>query len=157
MQQNFCPAGPATGMTHMHLHMPLKRLKLGSFPELLNLSGGRSESIIFLLVADFTMYEVLQTFTTLNLFSFPDSFHYYFQTLTPHMQSVAAKEIDENNGSGSTKSYSRTSSSSGDQEQGSFSLDLWKKAFGDSFERLCPVRAGGHECGCLPMLARLVN
>lgn len=71
------------------------------------------------------------------------------------MQSVAAKAIDNDISSGSVKSYTRTSSSC-DQEQGSISLDLWKKAFRDACERLCPVRAGGHDCGCLPVLARLV-
>lgn len=44
----------------------------------------------------------------------------------------------------------------GDQEQGNFSIELWTKAFKGACERLCPVRAGGHECGCLPLLARLV-
>lgn len=43
-----------------------------------------------------------------------------------------------------------------DQLQGSFSIDLWKDAFEDASKRLCPVRAGGHECGCLPVLARRV-
>ena len=71
------------------------------------------------------------------------------------MQSVDATETDKENGTGSTKCYNRTFSS-GDQEQGSFSLDLWKNAFRGSSERLCPVRAAGHECGCLSMLARLV-
>ncbi|XP_015893735.3 uncharacterized protein LOC107427853 [Ziziphus jujuba] len=79
----------------------------------------------------------------------------WWQTLTPHMQSVPAKVIDKDIDSGSVKSYSRSSSSC-DQEQGSMSLDLWKKAFKDAYERLCPVRAGGHDCGCLPELARLV-
>lgn len=45
----------------------------------------------------------------------------------------------------------------GDQQQGSFSVNLWKSAFHDAFTRLCPVRAGGHECGCLPVLARMVG
>lgn len=45
----------------------------------------------------------------------------------------------------------------GDQQQGSFSVDLWRNAFQDAFRRLCPVRAGGHECGCLPVLARMVG
>ncbi|XP_050379439.1 uncharacterized protein LOC126796743 [Argentina anserina] len=78
----------------------------------------------------------------------------WWQTLTPYMQSVAAKAADESISSGSRKNY-RTSSSV-DQEQSDFSLDLWKKAFKDACERLCPVRAGGHECGCLPLLSRLV-
>lgn len=77
------------------------------------------------------------------------------QTLTPHMQSAAAKAIYISSSSGSKKNYSRMPSS-GDQEQGNFSLDLWKKAFKDACERLCPLRAGGHQCGCLPVLSRLV-
>lgn len=44
----------------------------------------------------------------------------------------------------------------GDQNQGSFSVNLWKNAFQEASQRLCPVRAGGHQCGCLPVLARMV-
>lgn len=77
------------------------------------------------------------------------------QTLTPHMQSADRKEIDRGMGSGSSKSYGRVSSSS-DEDQMNFSLDHWKKAFKDACERLCPVRAAGHECGCLRLLSRLV-
>lgn len=79
----------------------------------------------------------------------------WWQTLTPHMQSSAAQMIDKVVDSGVRKKY-RRSSSSGDQEQVNFSLELWKKAFKDACERLCPVRAGGHECGCLPVLAKLI-
>ncbi|VAI33803.1 unnamed protein product [Triticum turgidum subsp. durum] len=32
----------------------------------------------------------------------------------------------------------------------------WQTAFCDVFSRICPLRAGGHECGCLPVLAKLV-
>ncbi|CAH1432287.1 unnamed protein product [Lactuca virosa] len=39
---------------------------------------------------------------------------------------------------------------------GDFSINLWQNAFHDAFKRLCPVRARGHECGCLPFLARMV-
>ncbi|KAI9087418.1 hypothetical protein K1719_030558 [Acacia pycnantha] len=73
----------------------------------------------------------------------------WWQTLTPHMQSAAAKS------SSSRKAYGRRHSL-GDQEQGSFSIDLWKRSFKDACERLCPLRAGGHGCGCLPVIARLV-
>ncbi|CAH2055396.1 unnamed protein product [Thlaspi arvense] len=59
----------------------------------------------------------------------------WWQTLTPRMQSSAA----------STK-----------RNSGDFSLELWKKAFRDAHERLCPLRASGHECGCLPVPARLI-
>ncbi|XP_057982168.1 uncharacterized protein LOC131167383 [Malania oleifera] len=79
----------------------------------------------------------------------------WWQTLTPHMQSTAAKAIDRGPGTSSGKTCRRMPCSA-DQEQGNFSLDLWKKAFKDACERLCPVRAGGHECGCLPALTRLI-
>ncbi|KAL6994459.1 hypothetical protein U1Q18_043552 [Sarracenia purpurea var. burkii] len=79
----------------------------------------------------------------------------WWQTLTPHMQPAAAKAISTSMASDMSKTYRRTSSSV-DEEQANFSLELWKKAFKDAFERLCPVRAGGHECGCLPVLARLI-
>lgn len=45
----------------------------------------------------------------------------------------------------------------GGQQHGNFSIDLWKTAFGDAFSRICPLRASGHECGCLPVLAKLVS
>ncbi|TKY51914.1 hypothetical protein E2542_SST23434 [Spatholobus suberectus] len=73
----------------------------------------------------------------------------WWQTLTPYMQSAATKS------SSSRKAYERRYHI-GDQDQGSFSIDLWKRAFKDACERLCPLRAGGHECGCLPLIARLV-
>ncbi|KAL3526304.1 hypothetical protein ACH5RR_010960 [Cinchona calisaya] len=79
----------------------------------------------------------------------------WWQTLTPHMQSDAAKAIHRGIFLDSNKKYRRTSSSD-DQEQGAFSLELWKMAFRDACERICPVRAEGHECGCLPILSRLV-
>lgn len=78
----------------------------------------------------------------------------WWQTLTPHMQSAAAKAINTDSFVDG-KTYRRTSSS-GDQDQVNISLELWRKAFRDACERLCPVRAGGHECGCLPVLARLI-
>ncbi|PSR87496.1 Myosin-H heavy chain like [Actinidia chinensis var. chinensis] len=79
----------------------------------------------------------------------------WWQTLTPHMQSTAAKAIHTGLASGAHKTYQRTSSS-GDQDQVNVSLELWKKAFKDACERLCPVRAAGHDCGCLPVLARMI-
>lgn len=79
----------------------------------------------------------------------------WWQTMTPHMQSAAAKTSARVASSSLKKAYGQTHCL-GDLEQGSFSVDLWKKAFQDACERLCPIRAGGHECGCLPVLARLV-
>lgn len=80
---------------------------------------------------------------------------FLLQTFTPHMQSGAAKAIRGSMDSDSSKLYRRTSSSI-DQQQGNFSLELWKMAFRDACERICPVRAGGHNCGCLPVLSKLV-
>ncbi|KAL5975981.1 hypothetical protein ACLOJK_020310 [Asimina triloba] len=74
----------------------------------------------------------------------------WWQTLTPHMQSPVEDLYI-------VKSIGRLMGPAlGDQQQGSFSINLWKSAFIDAFQRLCPVRAGGHECGCLPVLARMV-
>ncbi|KAJ8767739.1 hypothetical protein K2173_020679 [Erythroxylum novogranatense] len=68
----------------------------------------------------------------------------WWQTLAPNMQSAATMN-----------NLGRTSNP-GDEDQVNFSQDLWEKAFKDACERLCPVRAGGHECGCLLALARLI-
>nr|GMD95321.1 Metal-response element-binding transcription factor 2 like [Ipomoea batatas] len=77
----------------------------------------------------------------------------WWQTLTPHMQSSVAKTSDKSMISNSKKGRKP---GLGDQEQGNFSIELWKNAFKDACERLCPVRAGGHECGCLSLLAKLI-
>ncbi|MCE3050801.1 hypothetical protein HAX54_048198 [Datura stramonium] len=79
----------------------------------------------------------------------------WWQTLTPHMQSGAAKEIRESMNSLKTNVYRRTTSSDS-EVHGSYSSELWKKAFKDACERICPVRAGGHECGCLRFLSKLI-
>ncbi|XP_060191746.1 uncharacterized protein LOC132621478 [Lycium barbarum] len=79
----------------------------------------------------------------------------WWQTLTPHMQSGAAKEIRESMNSLISKVYRRTASSD-NEERGSYSSQLWKKAFKDACERICPVRAGGHECGCMHFLPKLI-
>ncbi|XP_074294605.1 uncharacterized protein LOC141622466 [Silene latifolia] len=79
----------------------------------------------------------------------------WWQTLTPHMQSSATKMVDREMDSNCKKNFRRTSSSA-HQEQVNLSLELWKRAFKDACERLCPVRSAGHECGCLPVLAKLI-
>ncbi|XP_050891920.1 uncharacterized protein LOC127097464 isoform X7 [Lathyrus oleraceus] len=73
----------------------------------------------------------------------------WWQTLTPYMQSAAAKS------SSSRKTYAKRYTI-GDQDQGNFSIDLWKRAFKDACERLCPLRGGGLECGCLHLISRMV-
>lgn len=77
------------------------------------------------------------------------------QTLTPHMQTAVAKSGEKSKDT-STKKSSANRYGLGDQDQGNFSIELWKKAFRDTCERLCPIRAEGHECGCLSSTARLV-
>ncbi|WVZ26168.1 hypothetical protein V8G54_004712 [Vigna mungo] len=64
----------------------------------------------------------------------------WWQALTPYMQSPV--------GDSSNKSIGKlVGPALGDQNQGNFSINLWRNAFQDAFQRLCPVRAGGHECG----------
>ncbi|KAK9069217.1 hypothetical protein SSX86_013333 [Deinandra increscens subsp. villosa] len=74
----------------------------------------------------------------------------WWQTLTPKMQSLG----DDTNANQSIGKL--LGPTSGNQQQGNFSINLWRIAFHDAFKRLCPVRAGGHDCGCLPVLARMV-
>ncbi|KAK4346630.1 hypothetical protein RND71_032969 [Anisodus tanguticus] len=78
----------------------------------------------------------------------------WWQALTPHMQFGTAK-TSKNRGSRMRKTYG-SRHSLGDQEQGKFSVKLWKRALKDACERLCPLRATGHKCGCLPVLPKLV-
>ncbi|KAL7097978.1 hypothetical protein ACP275_10G176600 [Erythranthe tilingii] len=74
----------------------------------------------------------------------------WWQTLTPNMQSPDGDSI-------TNKGAERLLGPAlGDHKQGNFSINLWKNAFHDALKRLCPVRAGGHGCGCLPVLARKV-
>ncbi|KAK6149187.1 hypothetical protein DH2020_016712 [Rehmannia glutinosa] len=74
----------------------------------------------------------------------------WWQTLTPNMQSPVGDST-------TNKGVERLLGPAlGDLKQGNFSINLWKNAFHDALKRLCPVRAGGHECGCLPVLARKV-
>lgn len=78
----------------------------------------------------------------------------WWQTLTPHMQSI--NESSEHKTASNKKKNFGRKPSLGDKKNENFSIEVWKKAFSTACERLCPVRAEGHECGCLPMLARLV-
>lgn len=42
-------------------------------------------------------------------------------------------------------------------EQDNYSLEIWKKALSDAYERICPIRAERHKCGCLHMISKLVK
>ncbi|KAJ0961739.1 hypothetical protein J5N97_000058 [Dioscorea zingiberensis] len=43
-----------------------------------------------------------------------------------------------------------------DQHEGNSYTNIWKDVFHDAFARICPVRAGGLNCGCLLMLAKMI-
>ncbi|KAF8043859.1 hypothetical protein BT93_A1991 [Corymbia citriodora subsp. variegata] len=74
----------------------------------------------------------------------------WWQAFTPHMQTPVEDSF-------SNKSTGKLLGPAlGDQQQGSFSINLWTNAFQDAFQQICPVRAARHECGCLPVLARMV-
>jgi hypothetical protein len=45
----------------------------------------------------------------------------------------------------------------GDTRQGNISVEIWKKAFTDALKRLCPLQGEGHDCGCLPVLKKMVG
>ncbi|XP_030519831.2 uncharacterized protein LOC115733285 [Rhodamnia argentea] len=74
----------------------------------------------------------------------------WWQAFTPHMQTPVEDSF-------SNKSKGKLLGPAlGDQQQGNFSINLWTNAFQDAFQQICPVRAARHECGCLPVLARMV-
>ncbi|EPS67291.1 hypothetical protein M569_07484, partial [Genlisea aurea] len=79
----------------------------------------------------------------------------WWQTFTPHMQSGAAREIHTSMDSETSRSFSMKSKSTQLQQLNS-SVELWKRAFKDAFRRICPIRAEGHDCGCLPVLSKLI-
>lgn len=73
----------------------------------------------------------------------------------PHMQPKAVKGSHREKGLGTKKTIGRRNTS-GSFEQGKLVIELWKNAFRDACERLCPIRAGGRECGCLSQVVKLV-
>lgn len=74
----------------------------------------------------------------------------WWQALTPNMLSPIEELINQK------RIGKLLGPSLGDQQQGTLSIELWNNAFQSAFVRLCPVRAAGHECGCLPVVARMV-
>eukprot|EP01018_Ginkgo_biloba_P008135 Gb_20100 [translate_table: standard] len=79
----------------------------------------------------------------------------WWQTLTPHMQCPAEDGIRERRELCLRKRCGKLAGPELSDSQ-KFSIELWKKALSDACQRLCPVRAGGHECGCLSVFARMV-
>lgn len=72
------------------------------------------------------------------------------------MHFVAGKTSRDKQSHGSNKNNGKVDAQAEDQVQANLSLEHWKKAFKEAHGRVCPARAGGHACGCLPVLARLV-
>ncbi|CAN8267754.1 unnamed protein product [Cochlearia groenlandica] len=72
----------------------------------------------------------------------------WWQSMTPYMQSAAVKGPFSRKVSGKRRLAHKN--------QGLYAIELWKNAFRASCERLCPLRGSRQECGCLPMLAKLV-
>ncbi|CAM0949976.1 unnamed protein product [Alopecurus aequalis] len=78
----------------------------------------------------------------------------WWQAFTPHMQSAYISS-ESKTVLNAKKRYGKITVV-GNQQQATLSIDIWKKAFKQASEKICPVRAAGHDCGCLPMLAKLV-
>ncbi|KAJ0252552.1 EEIG1/EHBP1 protein amino-terminal domain protein [Hirschfeldia incana] len=72
----------------------------------------------------------------------------WWQSMTPYMQSAPVKGSMTRKVSGKRRL--------GHKNQGLYAIELWKSAFKAACERLCPLRGSRQECGCLPMLAKLV-
>ncbi|XP_071694250.1 uncharacterized protein [Rutidosis leptorrhynchoides] len=77
----------------------------------------------------------------------------WWQTLAPYMQTTSAKGIFRFVDSESNTSRQTTTCN---HEQSNTSLHLWKTAFMDACERICPVRSAGRNCGCLSVLSMLI-
>ncbi|KAK9707491.1 hypothetical protein RND81_07G201200 [Saponaria officinalis] len=77
----------------------------------------------------------------------------WWQSFIPQLQLTKKKKKGKRL---STRKTQKWRFGLGDQEQGHFSVELWKKTFQEACQKLCPIRAGGHDCGCLPMLSRVV-
>jgi hypothetical protein len=73
----------------------------------------------------------------------------FFQAMAPQMQ-TPGEDLS------TPKVGTLLRPSLGGQQHRNFSVDLWKSAFHDAFSRICPLRAAGHECGCLTVLPKLV-
>lgn len=84
----------------------------------------------------------------------------WWQVLTPQMQQpvdTSALEMSQTDGVvEDVSSYGSFGSEVGDDRQKDISINIWKKALSSAYERLCPVRAMGVECGCLSMLNKMV-
>lgn len=78
----------------------------------------------------------------------------WWQVLMPRMQRPPDVMFSES--AKHTTSQARSNRKRLDEKHGNMSIEIWKKAFSDAYERICPVRAVGVECGCLPMLSKMV-
>ncbi|KAF5175784.1 nucleolar-like protein [Thalictrum thalictroides] len=108
---------------------------------------------------NFDSWEDPKTFTTalenIEAWIFSRTIHaVWCQVFSPCMQS-SPRMLSRTN-KVLRRKHNRSKPSLGDQEQADFSFELWKIAFQDAYDTLCPVRAGGYDCACLPILARMI-
>ncbi|CAK9226911.1 unnamed protein product [Sphagnum jensenii] len=95
----------------------------------------------------------------------------WWQAITPWMQLAAPASTrgssadvhgDLNKFAGDSRElFSKTKVDSnpcklGDTRQGNISVEIWKRAFADALKRLCPPQGEGLDCGCLPVLKKMV-
>ncbi|KVI02428.1 EEIG1/EHBP1 N-terminal domain-containing protein [Cynara cardunculus var. scolymus] len=120
------------------------------------------ESWIFSLIIESIWWQVFPQSHSFPVLRFLRSLRclissYIFQTLAPYMQTTAAKGILRRVVDSKSNKSCKTSPASYDHEQVNSSLELWKTAFVEVCERICPVRAAGHDCGCLPMFNAILR
>ncbi|KAL8097644.1 uncharacterized protein LOC141684682 isoform X2 [Apium graveolens] len=75
----------------------------------------------------------------------------WLQILTPPMHSFASNDMNK-----ITNKLDTGTSHVGNIDQYNYSLETWKKALSDAYERICPIRAERHNCGCLQMISKLI-
>lgn len=75
----------------------------------------------------------------------------WLQILTPPMQSFASNDMNN-----ILNNLDTRTSHVGNIDQYNYSLEIWKKALSDAYERICPIRAERHKCGCLHMISKLI-
>ncbi len=100
------------------------------------------------------------------------SLYILLQAMTPWMQLAAPASTrgssadvhgDLNKFAGDARElFSKTKVDSnpcklGDTRQGNISVEIWKRAFADALKRLCPPQGEGLDCGCLPVLKKMVG
>lgn len=77
---------------------------------------------------------------------------FFPQILTPPMQCFASNDMNKISNNLDTKT-----SQVGSTDQYNYSLEIWKKALSHAYEKICPIRAERHNCGCLHIISKVVS